>query len=100
MVAQGGGQASNVASVVIFHGIRVIDAEVVWGGQCPGSYADYGGGEVLGPGDVVTVAYAECGVPCNQVGSGVFCTATATANVVTTAGELSADALWTVDISP
>jgi hypothetical protein len=100
VVAQGGGQASNIASVVFFHGVRVIDAEVVWGGECPGPYADYGGGEVLGPGDVVTVAYAECGVPCAAVGSGVFCTATANANVTTTAGELSADALWTVSISP
>ncbi len=101
VVAPGGGAASNTASVVIYHGVRVIDAEVVWGGECPGPYRDFGGGAVLGPGYFVTVAEAECGVPCPPPPDGVFCTATATAYVTTTVGELPPESgFWIVDVPP
>ncbi|HEV8717382.1 MAG TPA: hypothetical protein VGX03_31750, partial [Candidatus Binatia bacterium] len=100
VVASGGGQASNIASVVIYHGVRVIDAQVAWGGECPGPFKDFGGGAVLGPGDFVTLGYAECGVPCPPPSDGVFCTATANATVVTTVGELEASGFWLVDVPP
>lgn len=96
VVAPGGGVASNTASVVIYHGVRVIDTEIRWSGQCPGPAKDKSGGPVLGPGDIVTVGIVDCGVECP--GHGVKCTATATATVTTTVGEISASGFWNIDI--
>lgn len=94
---QGGGIASNDASLVITHAVKILSATVTWSGQCSGSNDSFSvAGRILRQGESATLGSIPCGIQCPS--TGLSCSPVARVSVSTSVGSLFQDAVWTVKI--
>lgn len=96
IVVPGGGTDSNTASLVVYHGVRVLGGEVSWSG-CPAPNQPLSPrGDTIGPNEERTVDNVLCGTECP--GHGAKCVGIASISVDTTVGRVFTQSTWTVDI--
>ena len=92
-----GGIASNDASLVITHAVKILSATVTWSGSCSDSNDSFSvAGKILRQGDSTQLGIIPCGITCPS--SGLSCSPVARVSVSTSVGSLFQDAVWTVNI--